>query len=135
MEKKRLEPKAFTPTMGAYSHGLAVDTAGSRWIFVTGQIAVDQQGKLVSDDVGDQTRYVFENIRKILAEGDATFDDVVKVQIFVTDIKDFAVISPIRNEYLGQSEPVSTFLEVSGFVKPGCKIEIEVIAGAKQKTD
>lgn len=116
--------------MGAYSHGISVDIAGSRLIFVTGQIAVNQEGNLVSDDIEEQTRFVFENIKQILAEGDASFADVVKVQIFVTDINDFARISPIRNEYLGQSKPVSTLLQVSALVKAGCKIEVEVMAVA-----
>ena len=128
MRKECINPPSFTPAMGAYSHGLKVELSDAVMIFVTGQIALDAEGKVVSDDIGDQTRFVFENIRKILAAAGSSFQDVVKAQIFLTNIGDFSHVSPIRNEYFGESKPVSTLLEVSALVKAGCKIEIEVIA-------
>jgi 2-iminobutanoate/2-iminopropanoate deaminase len=57
-----------------------------------------------------------------------TLDDVVKAVIYVTNIKDFAKISPIRNKYFANSKPVSTLIEISNTVKQGCDIEIDVIA-------
>lgn len=128
MKMTKLSPASFTPTMGAYSHGLKVDPDGGAWIFVTGQIAMDANGNVVSEDIEVQTRFVFENIKTILKEGGATMDDVVKAQIFLTDISDFSKVSPIRNEYFANSEPVSTLVQVGALVKQGCKIEIEVIA-------
>lgn len=132
MKKTKLTPDSFTPTMGAYSHGMKVEIGDTNWIFVTGQIAMDSNGDVVSDDIEIQTKFVFENIKKILSEASASFDDVVKAQIFLTDINDFSKVSPIRNEYFENSEPVSTLVEVSSLVKEGCKIEIEVIAIAKK---
>ena len=99
MKKTKITPESFTPTMGAYSHGLKVKTADCSWIFVTGQIAMDKNGEVVSDDIEVQTRFVFENITKILCDAGASMDDVVKAQIFLTDINDFAKVTPIRNEY------------------------------------
>lgn len=126
--KRQLSPPAFTPTMGAYSHGLEVDLGVAKLVFVTGQIAMNKDGEVVSDDIEEQTRFVFENIKQILLEADATFEDVVKAQIFLLDIKDFGRVSPIRNEYFGDSKPVSTLVEVTSLVKEGCKIEVEVLA-------
>ncbi len=128
MKTKQIIPESFTPTMGAYSHGLTVELSDAKLVFVTGQIAMDKEGNVVSEDIEEQTRFVFENIKQILEAAGAGFKDVVKAQLFLTDIKDFAKVSPIRNEYFGKSKPVSTLVEVSALVKEGCKIEVEVIA-------
>lgn len=128
MQRTKIQPTNFTPTMGAYSHGYSVDVGDVRFVFVTGQIALDEKGELVSEDVGKQTRYVFDRLSKILAEAGSSLDDAVKTQIFVTDMSYFSTISPIRNEYYSKSEPVSTLVGVNSLVHPGCKVEIEVIA-------
>jgi 2-iminobutanoate/2-iminopropanoate deaminase len=106
-----------------------VDVGDKSMVFVSGQLAMDADGNPVApDDIGAQTRFIFENIKKILAEADAALEDVVKVQIFVTDVSKFPQVSAVRNEYLGEIRPVSTLLEISRTVKDGCDIEIEVIA-------
>lgn len=131
--KKYLNPENFTPIIGVYSHGLKVDIGDSEMIFVTGQIAMDKDGKAVApDSVIKQTEFVFQNIQKILQEGGSTLDDVVKAVIYVTDISKFKDISTIRNKYFINSKPVSTLVEISKTVKDGCDIEIEVIAIKKK---
>ena len=98
-------------------------------IFVTGQIAIDKDGNAVAPgDIGKQTEFVFQNLQKILQEGGASLDDVVKAVIYVTDMSTFSDVSPIRNKYFASSKPVSTLVEISNTVKEGCDIEIEVIA-------
>lgn len=133
MKKEQINPKDFTKTIGAYSHGLKVDVGDSIFIFVTGQIAMDKNGKLVSENVEEQTEFIFHNIQKILSEAGASLDDVVKATIFVTDMNDFSKISPIRNKYFAKSKPVSTLVEINKIVKEGCKVEIEVIAVKEKK--
>ncbi|MDX2027581.1 MAG: RidA family protein [Alphaproteobacteria bacterium] len=129
MKRRKIQPPNFTPAMGAYSHGMAVELGAHAIVFVTGQIAVDAEGAVVApNDAAAQTEFIFKNIQTILAAADASLDDVVKAQIFVTDIKDFSKISPIRNLYFAKSEPVSTLVEVRNLVKEGCVVEIEVIA-------
>lgn len=131
--KTQLNPKDFTKIMGAYSHGLKVDVGDSDMIFVTGQIAMDKDGNAVApDDIVKQTEFVFQNIKKILQEGGASLDDVVKAVIYVTDISKFKDISAVRNKYFANSKPVSTLVEISKTVKDGCDIEIEVIAVKKK---
>ena len=129
MFKESLLPEEAAEIMGAYSQGLKVDIGNNKeMIFVTGQIAQDANGNVVCEDIEGQTEYVFNCIQSILKEGNASLDDVVKAQIFLTDINDFSKVSPIRNKYFAKSKPVSTMVEVSSLVKKGCKIEIEVIA-------
>lgn len=127
--KRQLNPPGAAEIMGAYSHGIAVDIGGKTMIFVTGQIAQDENGEAVApDDIEAQTHYVFKSIEKILAADNATLSDVVKAVIYVRNIADFGKISPIRNEYFARSKPVSTLVEISATVREGCDIEIEVIA-------
>lgn len=129
MKKSYLSPSNFTPTIGAYSHGIKVDVGDSESIFITGQIAMDKDGNAVAPgDFTRQTEFVFENIKAILAEGGASLDDVVKAVIYVTDVSKFPEISSVRNTYFANAKPVSTLVEISKTVKVGCDVEIEVTA-------
>ena len=134
IEKRDLSPKGFTVKTGSYSHGLLVTDGRTDWIFVTGQIAMDANGNVVSPgDIAGQAEFIFQNISKILAEANATLDDVVKAQIFITDMGQFNKVSPVRNKYFAKSQPVSTMIEVNSMVKEGCMLEIEVIAVKETK--
>lgn len=129
MQKTKINFKDSAQKLGSYSHGYKIDLGDSEIIFTTGQIALDKDGNVVGlNDIEEQTEFVFKSLQNILKEAGASLDDVVKATIYVTDINDFSKISPIRNKYLKNSEPVSTLVEVSKLVKEGCKIEIEVIA-------
>jgi 2-iminobutanoate/2-iminopropanoate deaminase len=127
--KRKLNSNEFAERMGAYSHGYEVDLGTARMIFTTGQIGLDKNGQVVfPEDVAKQTEFVFESLQKILAEAGASLDDAVKATIYVTDMTDFAEISKVRNKYFAKSEPVSTLVQVQKLVKPGCRVEIEVVA-------
>ncbi|MEK7141580.1 MAG: RidA family protein [Patescibacteria group bacterium] len=132
MTKTKINSDQFAKRLGAYSHGYTVEIGDTKLIFTTGQIALDNDGNvLYPDDPAKQTEYVFEALQTILQESGASLNDVVKTTIFLTDMNDFPKISPIRNTYFKNSEPVSTLVEVSKLVKPGCRVEIEVIAVKK----
>ena len=59
--------------------------------------------------------------------------DSVKAQLFLTDMSLFSQVSPVRNKYFANSQPVSTMVEVKALVKAGCMLEIEVIAMKEAK--
>lgn len=131
--KTKINPQNFTKTVGAYSQALKVDVGDKVMIFVSGQLAMDAEGNAIApNDISKQARYIFENIKTILAEAGAKLEDVVKVQIFMTDISKFSEFSAVRNEYLNDIKPVSTLLEISRTVKDGCDVEVEVIAIAEK---
>jgi reactive intermediate/imine deaminase len=98
-------------------------------LFISGVVPVDGDGNLVrADDVVEQTRQVFANLAAVLAAAGATFADVVKVNVYLTDIADRARINPVRQEIFGDVRPASTLVEVSALAVPGAKIEIEAVA-------
>lgn len=133
MQKQYLNPDNFTQAMGAYSHGLKVDIGDAEMFFITGQIAMDKDGKAVApNDISKQTEFIFQNIQQILQVGGATLDDVVKAVIYITDMSKFSEISKVRNKYFEVAKPVSTLVEINKTVKDGCDVEIEVIAVRKK---
>jgi 2-iminobutanoate/2-iminopropanoate deaminase len=98
-------------------------------LFVSGFVPVDGEGRLVGgDDVVAQVRQVFANLAAVLAAAGATFADVVKVTVYLTDIADRARINPVRQEIFGDTRPASTLVEVSALVVPGAKVEIDAVA-------
>jgi reactive intermediate/imine deaminase len=98
-------------------------------LFVSGCVPVDGDGRLVGgDDVTAQARQVFANIGAVLTAAGATFADVVKVTVYLTDIGDRALINPVRQEVFGATRPASTLVEISTLAIPGAKVEIDAVA-------
>lgn len=98
-------------------------------LFVSGRIGIDPESREVPDDVVEQTRLVFAGIRRVLQAAGASFADVLKVTVFLTDINDCPKINPVRQEVFGEYRPASTLVEVSRLVTPGAKVEVEAVAG------
>jgi 2-iminobutanoate/2-iminopropanoate deaminase len=112
---------------------MKIDIGDSELIFVSGQqIAKNDNNEAITDDINEQTEYVFQQLEKILNSAGSSLDDVVKAQIFLTDIKDFDKVSLIRDKYFAKSKPVSTLVEVNAMTRKGAKVEIEVTAIKKK---
>ena len=127
--KKITDTEKIAPAIGAYSHAIVVPIGDSELIFVTGQIALDQHGNVFSPNNPEkQADFVFQNVGKILKKCHVSFKDVIKAQMFLTNIDDFSKISKIRNNYFAESKPATTMVEVSRLVKEGCCFELEVTA-------
>ncbi len=130
MEKKieNIKPEGYI-MKGFYTPAKKVDLGDSYLIFVSGvQAPAGEVDEVITEDIAEQTKLVFEEINNILKQAGATLDDVVKAVIYLKDIDDFKIVSPIRAEYFKNSMPVSTMVEVGAFVRKGSKIEIEVTA-------
>jgi 2-iminobutanoate/2-iminopropanoate deaminase len=98
-------------------------------LFVSGFVPVDGDGQLVGgDDVVVQARQVFANLAAVLAAAGATFADVVKVTVYLTDIEDRARINPVRQDVFRETRPASTLVEVSALATPGAMVEIDAVA-------
>jgi 2-iminobutanoate/2-iminopropanoate deaminase len=109
-----------------YAHAVRAE---GPFLFVSGVVPVDEGGGLVGGgDVVEQARAVFRNLGAVLAAGGASFADVVKVSVFLTDVDDRPLINPVRQEVFGAARPASTLVEVSRLAVPGAKIEVEAVA-------
>jgi reactive intermediate/imine deaminase len=117
-------PELVTP-LGPYSDAVSHDGL----LFVSGCVPLDQDGQLVGEgDFVAQARQAFENLGHVLRAGGADFANVLKLTIYLTDIGDRPHMTPVRREYLGDTRPASTLVEVSALAVPGMKVEVEAIA-------
>jgi enamine deaminase RidA (YjgF/YER057c/UK114 family) len=130
MEKESLP---FGKAMGmkvAFSNAMSVDLSKvKKLIWVSGQIALDEHGKLVGrGDIETQTEQCIKNVEGALKKFGGTLDDVVQVTVFVKDISGLKAIHDVRLRYFKEPYPTSTLVEVRGFVNPDALIEINALA-------
>jgi 2-iminobutanoate/2-iminopropanoate deaminase len=97
------------------------------FVFVSGQLGLDAEGKLVGADVGSQARKCIERIRALLQEAGSDLSRVIKVTVWLTDGADFAAYNEVYRELMPTPPPARSTV-VSALVIPGAKIEIEAIA-------
>ena len=111
-------------TLGPYSHAVVANG----FLFASGVIAIDPKtGMLAGDNIQDQTRQVFANIRSVLAAGGAGLDDIVKVTVFLKNPGDFPAMNEIYADVFKTHRPARTTVPGVEW-GPGMLIEIEVIA-------
>jgi enamine deaminase RidA (YjgF/YER057c/UK114 family) len=133
MSKKFINPPGMKP-LGMYSQ-VAVATGGSI-AFISGQVAVDPQGKVVGPgNIEAQAVQVFENLKLALAGIGASFEDVIKFTIFIVGLNQASrkAVMDVRGRYIShQNPPAATMVGISQLVQPELLVEIEaVVALAK----
>jgi reactive intermediate/imine deaminase len=132
MEKTCINPETIAPPVSKYSHAVRVVIADTALIYVAGQVPLDPNGKLVGEnDIGTQTEFVFKQIETVLQAAGASLSDVVKANIYVTDMSQYDKVAEVRNRYFAVNPPATTFVEVSQLVRKGWMIEIEVQAAVQ----
>lgn len=119
-------PDGVAPA-AAYSH---VVLGTGRFVAVSGQLALDEDGRLVGEgDPAAQARQVFENLRRCLAAAGATFDDVVKLTFFVTDMAHMPAVRAARDAHIPADRlPAASAVQVAALVGPEFLMEIEAYA-------
>ncbi len=107
-----------------------VEVRGGRTLYIAGQLALDADGNLVgAGDFRAQVEQVFANLKARLAEGHATFKDVVKLNYYLTEASDLLPVREVRNRYINtDSPPASTLVVVKRLVREEYLIEVEAIA-------
>ncbi len=130
---ENIYPENWQETRGIYSPAKKIDLGNVYMIYVSGQQAdKNENNKVVTDNVEKQTELIFQTIERTLKAAGASMEDIVKAQIFLTDINDFPKVSHVRDKWFAKSKPVSTLLEVNAMTRKGAKIEIEVTAITKK---
>ncbi len=109
--------------IGPYSQAVKVNGL----MYTSGQIALTPEGEMCENDLKKQTRQIFANIRAILEDNHSSMKNVIKVNIYLTDMNDFGVVNVIMAEEFGDHKPVRSTIEVAGLPK-NAMLEIDVIA-------
>ncbi len=117
---------AYPPQFGSPT-ALAI-RAGDN-IYVSGMMPWDKDRKLVGgNDVKEQARQVLRNMAAALKPAGASLQNIVKINFFLTDIRDKQAVWDVRKEMFGDCRPASTLVQVSHLVDPLARLEVEAIA-------
>lgn len=113
-------PKAIGPYSQAVRAG--------HTLYLSGQTPLDPAvGKLVDGGIEAQATQVFENLKSVLAAAGASFDDVVRVAIYMTDLGNFAAVNDVMKRYFQAPFPARSTIGVAA-LPLGAQVEIDVIA-------
>jgi 2-iminobutanoate/2-iminopropanoate deaminase len=96
-------------------------------LYTSGQTGADKAGK-VPADIREQTRNTFENLKAVLAAAGSSLDQVLKVTVYLTDMKDFAAMNEVYRTYFPGDPPARTTVGITALARPELHIEIEMIA-------
>jgi len=123
MAKQIISTPNAPAAIGTYSQ--AVRAGNTIW--VSGQIPLDPATKeLVGGDIEAQVRRVFDNVKAIVTAAGATLDDVVKVSIFLIDLKHFALVNSVMAEYFREPYPARAAVGVASLPR-GAQVEMECV--------
>jgi 2-iminobutanoate/2-iminopropanoate deaminase len=123
MSRQVVAPPGVTP---AAPFSLGIRAGG--FLFVSGQTAREGGVGRIPEGIREQTRVCLENVKRIVEEGGTSLDKVVKVNVFLTDMDNFAEMNEVYRTYFPQEPPTRTAVEVSALPRPEFLIEIEAIA-------
>lgn len=129
-QTKFINPEGLSkPT--SYTH---VVVAGNT-VYIAGQVSSNEKGEVVGKgDLEIQVKRVFENLKICLQTAGVTFEDIVKMNTYVVELKPekLAIIRAVRKDYLsGEHPPASTLVGVQALANPDYLIEIEAVAVRK----
>ncbi len=126
MVKKVIQPEGLWDPRPRFAQVIKIGNQA----FIAGQTAVDEKGDVVGKgDAEAQTRQIFRNLQKCLEAAGASFDQVVKLNIYSTDLDaHLTAITKVRKEYFPAEPVASTTVQVTRLVHPDWLLEIEAIA-------
>src|SRR5512144_1299332 len=123
--KKRVSsPQVPEPPPGTWSNCVVVGNQ----VFIAGMVARDGDKVLGGNSMYEQARAVFAKIKHLMESAGGHMDDIVKVLIFVTDIKRREEVWKARREVFSGDFPASTLVEVSALAAPDLLVEVEATA-------
>ena len=123
MKKEAFSSADAAPAVGPYSACVAVGDL----VFVSGQIPLGPDGKIVGYTPKDQTHRALDNMRLNLGAAGLSFENVVKTTIFLQDMDDFAAVNEVYAEYFSEPYPARSTVQVARLPKD-VRVEIEAIA-------
>ncbi|WP_419960794.1 RidA family protein [Psychrobacillus sp. BM2] len=126
MVRKTYSAKNVTAS-GPYSHAVEADD----FIFLSGQTAMNAEtGENLQGNIAEQTKQCFTNLLEVLEAANLTHDDVVKVNVYLTDMDHFSSMNEVYKKFFNDPYPARTCVAVLA-LPLGAEVEIEMIAKRK----
>ncbi len=124
MAKKVFQSKTMPSTKAPYSQAIIYD----KLLFVSGQIAFDPgKNGVISGTIEQETELALSNIRSIINEAGSSLEKVLKVTVFLTDMKEFHKFNSVYKQFFARDPPARSCVEVK-CLPFDAKVEIEAIA-------
>ena len=121
--------EVFFPNPDNKPVGFSPATRVGNLVFVSGQVAVDENGDLVGiGDARAQSEQCFRNIEAALTAAGASWDDVTKITCFMVNADDYAAYAEVRNGIFSENGPASSTVFVTALVRPEMLVEVEAFA-------
>jgi reactive intermediate/imine deaminase len=125
--KSVVEVPGLPRPKGVWSNVVSVKPG--RMVFISGLLAKDEKGEMVGiGDMAAQTEQICLNLQKAVRSAGGELKDIVRVDVYITDMSQFDAIHEVRRRYFPSNPPASTMVQVSGFTTKGALIEINAIA-------
>ncbi len=117
-----------TTVAGPYSQAVEMDG----WVYLSGQTPMNfETGKLVEGGMGKQTEQCFANLKRVLDAAGLTWDDIVKVGVYLTDMGKFAEMNAVYAGIFNAPHPARTTIAVAA-LPGGAELEIDMVARRKE---
>lgn len=123
---KHIDPAKVAPPFGSYSHAVEIPP-GARVLHVAGQIGATPEG-VVPDDVEDQARLMFDNLRQVLEAAGMTLRDVVHVNYYIRHEDDLPIVRRCRDALFVAPFPAASLLIAKALGRPEWRFEIDCVA-------
>jgi len=123
MTKRIIQTDNAPQAIGTYSQAIKVDNT----VYLSGQIPlVPETMEIAEGDISDHIRQVFNNLQAVAVASGGTLHDIVKLNVFLTDLSNFPIVNEIMSEYFTQSFPARAAVGVSALPK-GVGVEMDAI--------
>jgi 2-iminobutanoate/2-iminopropanoate deaminase len=133
MPRKVLRPRALS-YLPLPKYPYSAGTAAGGFVYSAGLVPWDETGRLVGiGDVGRQTRQVLANLKAVLAEAGAGFDDILKCNVYLSDMRHFEAMNEVFRETFPSDPPARTTVEAA-LAEPEMLVEIEAVAFVGQSS-
>ncbi|HBC26201.1 MAG TPA: reactive intermediate/imine deaminase [Ruminococcaceae bacterium] len=124
MNKQEIATRNAPAAIGPYAQAIRVGDT----LYTSGQIPIDPAtGAIVPGGIKEQGARVFANLKAVLTQAGADFSNVVKVNVFMADLKDFGALNELYASYFEKPYPARSCVQVAGLPK-GALVEIELVA-------
>ena len=120
MKKVAINSKNAPEAIGPYSQAIR----GGNIVFLSGQIPLNPDTMEIVDGIEAQIKQVFENLSHVIKKADAGFDDVAKLNIYLTDLSNFGLVNEIMKTYFSEPFPARAAIGVASLPK-GALVEAD----------
>jgi reactive intermediate/imine deaminase len=126
MRKTTISTDSAPAAIGPYSQAVRI----GELVFLSGQIALDPESmELVSEDFVDQVRQIFKNLSAVASAAGGSLDDLVKVNLYLTDLANFQTVNQIMEEFFSPPYPARAAVGVAD-LPLGAAVEAEAVMAA-----